>query len=302
MWLATLKAYREFGKAAGDDSIVNEASQLLKTSHDEIIDKLWTGKFFAYGCEPDGSGCLDDTLFTGQLAGQFISRYCGWGDIYSMDKIKKSLDAQFRIPLSSTPDYYANKVWDIRQNKGVDWPQSQCWPFYLESYTAMAGIQAGSVDDGLEIMRHIQLVHLRHGWTWTQNLWNPSDITYMTAPVTWFSTDVLAGAGINIPEKELRLAPIVKSEKVVLPLFYPGFWATLTADPSSEALTLKITKTYKGAKAVFDKVIAEPAGVSADERRRIDIKPFKVREGAVLDLSKYYDEIVCPVIEKPVLQ
>lgn len=46
----------------------------------------------------------------------------------------------------------------------------------------------------MDILKHIQLVHLRQGWTWTQNLWNPSDITYMTAPVTRFSPDVLAGA------------------------------------------------------------------------------------------------------------
>lgn len=46
----------------------------------------------------------------------------------------------------------------------------------------------------MDLLKHIQLVHLRQSWIWTQNLWNPSDITYMTAPVTWFSLDVLAGA------------------------------------------------------------------------------------------------------------
>lgn len=27
---------------------------------------LWNGRFFAYGCEKDGSGRRDDLLFTGQ--------------------------------------------------------------------------------------------------------------------------------------------------------------------------------------------------------------------------------------------
>lgn len=301
VWLATLRAYGEFGRAMGDSTVVAEADSMFNESRREITDKLWTGEYFAYGCEPDGSGCLDDTLFTGQLAGQFLSRYCGWGDIYPADMVKKSLRSQFTIPLSNSPDYYADKVWDIRLNKGIDWPQSRCWPFYLESYTAMAGIQAGFLDDGLEIMRHIQLVHLRHGWTWTQNLWNPSDITYMTAPVTWFSTDVLAGAGINLPERELRLSPVVRDRKVVLPLFYPGFWATLTADPSTRTLLLEVTRTFGDNCAVFDKIVAEPAGVPSSMRNVVHIRPFKVRKGKVLDLSRHWDEIVYPCIEAPVL-
>lgn len=112
-----------------------------------------------------------------------------------MPMTRASVVSQFKISLSKTPDYYANKVWDIGRGHGIDNRGSQCWPFYLESYTAYAAMQAGYYDDALEIMRHIQLVNLRRGWSWCQNLWNPAELTYMTAPVAWFSTDVLAGAG-----------------------------------------------------------------------------------------------------------
>lgn len=301
VWLATLKAYEAFGEAVGDAAIVAESRDLFARSREEAIRKLWNGRFFAYGCEPDGSKRLDCVLFTGQLAGQFLSRYCGWGDIYPMEMVKASLVSQFKISLSKTPDYYANKVWDINLNRGIDWPQSQCWPFYLESYTGLAGIQAGFCRDGMDILRHIQLVHLRQGWTWTQNLWNPSDITYMTAPVTWFSTDVLAGAGVNIPGRVLRLAPVVGGEKVMLPLFFPTFWATLTADPAARRLTLKVTRTFGDRPAVFDKVVAEPVGRAASERREVAIEPFEAVQGRVLDLSRHWDRIVAPALEKPVL-
>ncbi len=301
VWLATLRAYEVFGEAVGEPAIVAEAQDRFARSREEIIRKLWNGRFFAYGCEPDGSKRLDCVLFTGQLAGQFLSRYCGWGDIYPMEMVKASLVSQFKISLSKTPDYYANKVWDINLNRGIDWPQSQCWPFYLESYTGLAGIQAGFYDDGMDVLRHIQLVHLRQGWTWTQNLWNPSDITYMTAPVTWFSPDVLAGAGVNIPGRELRLAPVVGDGKVVLPLYFPTFWATLTADPATRRLTLKVTRTFGEQPAVFERVVSEPIGRAASERRVVAIAPFEVVQGRELDLSSHWDEIVAPAFEPAVL-
>lgn len=303
VWLATLKAYEEIGKAVGDREIVEYSQQQFAVSQKEIIAKLWNGRFFAYGCEPDGSKRLDCVLFTGQLAGQFLSRYCGWGDVYPMDMVKASLVSQFKISLSKTSDYYANKVWDINLGRGIDNKGSQCWPFYLESYTGLTAMQAGFYDDAMDILKHIQLVHLRHGWTWTQNLWNPADITYMTAPVTWFSTDVLAGAGLNVPQKELRLAPIVaNNSKVVLPLFYPTFWATLTADPTTRKLNLEVTRTFPGEPVVIERIISQPAGESAAEGTSTVIAPFTVTTGKALDLSAHWDKIVDhPVLEKAIL-
>ena len=303
VWLTTLRAYEAIGKAIGDESIVKQVQQQFATSQKEALEKLWNGRFFAYGCEPDGSKRLDNVLFTGQLAGQFLSRYCGWGDVYPMDIVKASMISQCKISLSKSPDYYANKVWDINLNRGIDNRGSQCWPFYLESYTALAGMQAGFYEDAMDIMKHIQLVHLRKGWTWTQNLWNPSDITYMTAPVTWFSTDVLAGAGVNIPRKELRLAPVVADDKVIsIPLFYPNFWGVVTADPQKKSITFKITKKYGKERISFNKVISEPAGLSTSEKREIEIKEFVVEEGKTLDLSPYWDRIIDNRLEAPVLQ
>ncbi len=302
VWLTTLKAYEAIGKAVKDEKMIEQAHYQFNISQKEAIDKLWNGRFFAYGCEPDGSKRLDNILFTGQLAGQFLSRYCGWGDIYPMDIIKASLVSQFKISLSQSPDYYANKVWDINLNRGIDNKGSQCWPFYLESYTALAGMQAGFYADAMDIMKHIQLVHLRQGWTWTQNLWNPGDITYMTAPVTWFSTDVLAGAGIHIPQKELRLAPILADGNMIrLPLFYPDFWGMLTADPQKKSLTLNILKRYGKEHISFNKIISQPAGLPTSGKKEIAIKEFVVEEGKTLDLSPYWDLIIDSRLESPLL-
>lgn len=294
IWLATLKAYRQIGIALKRNDIVKYAEKQFDISQKEIIEKLWNGKFFSYGCEPDGSKSLDNILFTGQLAGQFLSRYCGWGDIYPWYMVQSSLETQFKESLSKTPDFYANKVWDLNLGHGIDKKGSQCWPFYLESYTALAGMQAGYFDDAMDILRHIQLVHLRHGYTWTQNLWNPGEVTYMTAPVTWFSTDVLAGAGINVLDKELRLAPIVKgNNKTIYPLFYPRFWGQIEIDPNKKSIVFRITKLFDEKSNIeFTHVKSEHSGKSSLDYNMIEIPVFKVQEGSVLDLSDYYDQIV----------
>ena len=59
MWLTTLKAYEAIGKSIGDAKMVEQAQKQFVVSQKEAIDKLWNGRFFAYGCEPDGSKRLD---------------------------------------------------------------------------------------------------------------------------------------------------------------------------------------------------------------------------------------------------
>lgn len=218
-----------------------------------------------------------------------------------MPMTRASVVSQFKISLSKTPDYYANKVWDIGRGHGIDNRGSQCWPFYLESYTAYTAMQAGYYDDAMEIMRHIQLVNLRRGWSWCQNLWNPAELTYMTAPVVWFSTDVLAGAGLNVPAQELRLAPVVQGcEKAVMPLYYPGFWARLTVDPARRKIGLRIIKTFGERRITLSRIVSEHYGVPAEDRTVIPITPFTIREGAELDLSAHYGKIVQTRTERAV--
>lgn len=288
MYLATLRAAEAAAVATGDSAWAAQCREQFARSQKDMMRLLWNGRFFAYGCDVDGTGRLDSILFTGQLAGEFVSRYCGWGDILPMPVIQSSIKSQFDISLSHTPDFYANKVWDIRLGHGIDQRGSQCWPFYLESYTAYTGIQAGYLDDGLNIMKHIQLVHLRKGLEWCQNLWNPGDITYMTGPVTWFSTDVLTGSGLDLPDGELRLAPGMTGR---FPLFYPGFWAMLSVTESK--ISLEVIKTFPGPAPVIKTIVVEPMGVPTGRGSRISLpSPFVITAGAVLDLTPWYAQLM----------
>ncbi len=280
------------------------------SAHDAIR-ALWNGKFFAYGADLDGLHRRDDIMFSGQLAGQFLSRYLGWGDVYPMSDVKSSVLAQLQSNIAHSPDFYAPKVWSLTNHAAMTDPRrpndpnarSTCWPFYLESYTAMAAIQAGYVNDGLNIMRHIQLVNLRNGWTWTQNLWQPGEVTYMTAPVTWFITDVLAGTSLNLPADTLSLAPVLLpgQDRAVLPVYFPRFWGIITADRKTHQLTFTITKVFSGPTITLRRIIAQPVGKGTDAGRVLEIPSFVIRPGRTLNLSSHWDEIMAGDFEAPLL-
>lgn len=308
---AFLNAGAVLWTAFGDPARAQACRDQEKLSADDAVKALWNGKYFAYGCDLDGGNRRDDIMFSGQLAGQFVSRFCTWGDIFPMDKVRSSLVAQMRTNVLNSPDYYAPKVWLIQENHAMLDPKrpnekntdSTCWPFYLESYTAMPAIQAGYVEDGLSILRHIQLVHLRNGWEWTQNLWRPGELTYVAAPVSWFITDILACAGLDLPDRTLYLSPVMtkSQETVKLPLFYPRFWATVTADRAAHTLTLHIDKLFPGADMTLDRVIAQPVGIPTGEQKAVTIPAFKIAEGATLDLSAHWNDLVGGDFPAPVL-
>lgn len=58
--------------------------------------------------------------------------------------VAAALISMFKTSVSFAPDYYAPKVFDLQMMSSLDMPGSQCWPFYLESYTAMLAVQSGS--------------------------------------------------------------------------------------------------------------------------------------------------------------
>jgi non-lysosomal glucosylceramidase len=303
VYLASLRAGQVLAHALDDRTMDAECRSQFDKTQAGLVKMLWNGRFFAYGADEDGSARRDDRVFTGQLAGQFISRESGWGNIVPWDMVRSSLETQLKTSVAHTPDFYAPKIWDLEMARGVDMPGSRCWPFYLESYTAMAAIQAGFLSDGLEIMRHIQLVHLRHGWTWSQNLWNPGELTYMTAPVTWFITDVLTGFSYDadVGQLVLGLTTLPGQERTVIPLYSPRFWAELEYEPGKHRASLHITKVFGGKKIIFRSLRGEPLGMPANTGEMMAIPAFEVREGNSLDLSPYLLSLARGELQRPVL-
>ncbi len=296
-------------EALGNPHRAGDCREDAQLAANDAIRALWNGRYFAYGADLNGANRRDDIMFSGQLAGQFLSRVSGWRGPFSQEMVSASIVAQLKTNVTASTDLYAPKVWNIKEGRAMLDPRrpgeqntdSTCWPYYLESYTAMAAIQAGYVDDGLEIMRHIQLVHLRNGWTWTQSLWRPGELTYMTAPVTWFITDVLAGSSLNASTGTLSLSPIVRAHenRVDLPIYSSQFWATLTVERKARTVKLRILRTFGSKLPVIKLIEVRPVGTNIDFH--FDIPPFLVREGSTLDLSEHFNTLTAGSINASVL-
>ena len=188
--------------------------------------------------------------------------------------------------------------------------EASTWPFYLESYTAAAAIQAGFVEDGLALIEAIGLLNLRLGLGWAQDLWNPGFLTYVTAPVTWFVPDVLGAFALDASNRTLFLSPTlweVESDgggRVSLPMYFPQFWAVVEASADGSgggALSVKVVKHF-GAPVVIERIVAQPVGKATRDGAAVELaEAFSCATGAVLGLGEHWGSIVQAELQGRVL-
>jgi hypothetical protein len=92
--------------------------------------------------------------------------------------------------------------------------------------------------------------------------------------------DILAGAGLDVAMHTLFLAPTMKKTepRVLLPLYFPSFWATvelLRQSPTSGTITLKVVKQF-GPATVLKQITAHPIGVATANGTTFALQqPFK---------------------------
>ncbi len=323
VWLNMLDIAVDWAALMNDTALSDDYQSEFALSYADVnklygehSSSLGLGGYYAFGSDAkyiatDGqSGTIrSEVMFSGAMAGQFISRYSGRGDVLPFDQFVSHMNTFLRTSIQGSNDYYAPKVYNLRTGQDMDNAGSRCWPFYLDSYGGMAAIQAGYLEDGLEVLLHTMLVDLRQGYMWTQNLWNRGYVTYMTAPVSWFINDVLAGAALNVPDKTITLGPSCPADSGVgigdhlkVTLYYPKYWAELDYRPSDGVLTYTILKTFYNdgeAPILIDTVIASPAGKASEEAKSISLgRDFAIIEGAVLDLSAHVNDFAGSTHEK----
>ena len=319
VYALALEACRVLAAASGDTALAATCVRDRDAVTAEAAAALFvpSAGFFAYGAQLDGSGRADGILFGGQAAGAFLGRHAGWGDVgAAFNATAASLRAQLALQVAPSLGWYAPKVFNLTSGARAVDPRSgapsSTWPFYLESYTALAALQAGFVDDGLALLLAVQDVNLRLGLAWCQNLWNPGFITYVAAPVSWFALDVLAGAGLDAVGGVLTLSPLVRpgdAGAVSLPVFFPQAWGVVDArraPGSGGSLRFTVTRVFEdvagGAPVVVRAVSAAPLGTPASTPTVVALPaPFVFSAGAVLDLSSHFDALVGPVLRPRVL-
>ena len=298
VYLLMLKMAARAAEINGDGDTAGYYRSQAEITYD-TIGRLYISEdeehgYYSIGADPEMKTLSRDVIFSGLTGGQFLSRYCGWGDILPFDNITKSVYKLLTTSVQSAKDYYAPKIYNLVTEQSLDNPSSSCWPFYHDCYVGMGAIQQGYAEDGLKIIEHTQKVHMRNGWLWSQNLWSPNYCTYMTAPVMWFFFDVLAGTAVDVNNHRLTLGPSVISadKKLDIPLFYPKFWAYFKLDADKKTASLEITKTIGEEKYYIDTLVGLPNGVPESGKKTAALKkPFEIKSGAVLDLTGYYDII-----------
>jgi len=317
MYPLALEAARILLAAAGDEAAAAAAARDRDAATAQYAAALFNGRFFAYGAQLNGTGRTDDIIFGGQTAGQMLGRHAGWGDVGAQFNLTASaLRAQLVRQVAPSFSFFAPKVFNLTSGARAVDPRngrvSSTWPFYLESYTALAALQAGAVDDALALVRHVQLVQARLGLTWAQNLWNPGFITYVAAPVSWFVTDVLAGAALDAPAQTLSLAPFVRAgdaRNTTFAVYFPQAWVEVAAQRApggggGGALTLRVLRAFPDVAPppTVARVRAAPLGTPAAAAATVELPaPWRMEEGAVLDLSAHFEQLVAPVLADPVL-
>ncbi len=323
VWMNMLDIAADWATLMGEDAdaaaweaelpVVAAEVDLLYGEHQS---ELGLEGFYAFGTTPDyiaSNGetgeIKSDIMFSGAMAGQFISRYSGLGDIVPFDQFVSHMKTFLVTSIQKTNDYYAPKVYNIRTDQNLDMTASSCWPFYLDSYGGMAAIQAGYLADGLTVLYHTMRVHLNLGYMWSQNLWTPGYATYMTAPVSWFLNDVLAGSALDVPTGALTLGPscvasvgIGVGDELRVTLYYPKYWAEIKYCPAEGVFTYTITKTFydEGEQPIaISNVVAAPAGIATAEASTIMLDaPFAIVRGAVLDLSAHIAQFEGETLDK----
>ncbi|MBR4000205.1 MAG: hypothetical protein IKI93_17900, partial [Clostridia bacterium] len=295
VWLLMLKIGAKWAEVYGDSETAEAylREYELASADTAVLYGDWNEDhpaYYAFGSDGEfirskgkNGHAETDVMFSGAMAGQFMSRYLGLGDVIPFGSFVSHIKAFLETSVQNSRDYYAPKVYNIRTEQDMDNDGSRCWPFYLESYGAMAAVTAGYADDGMKIQKHVMEVDLRLGFMWTRNLWNRGYVTYMTAPVTWMIGDVLAGCAVDIPDRTLTLGCVYEG---VIPLNYPNFSAVLTNQDGK--MTFAVAETFSEDCGVIEKIRINPVGKAYEEGMNIDlVNPFVIEKGAVLDLSDY---------------
>lgn len=117
MFLMGLEASIRAGKALGNAAMVDDAMKMRETAARGYMG-LWNGRFFSYGANRGSKELINDRFHQGQVGGQSLTRYCGWGDIVPMPMLDAVFTSQCKLVLSQVPDYYADKVWNLTTSSG----------------------------------------------------------------------------------------------------------------------------------------------------------------------------------------
>ncbi len=288
-YLGALRAGMAMARVQNDAALEKTYENQFLATQASMMKHLWNGKYFAKHRQ-SGTGKMNPNSFIAQLAGDWLSRLSGAGRTLPPD-ITESVIRE--IIARNVRPFFPVPPMEVTPDGRI--AVKPCYILQHEPYAGCEAINEGYTDDGLEVIRRIFEV----AWVTNLNPWRGNlDYTaphgsaggligYMTAPTTWHVLNALSGTTIDVPAAQLTIAP--KAGRMLselhMPIFFSRFWLWMDYVPGRE-LTLKVIRTF-GEPVTIETVRAdyESAPVKLP-------KPFPIKTGKTLDLSRYLDKLV----------
>jgi non-lysosomal glucosylceramidase len=93
LWLASLKAAVEMGKAVGDPTAAKKYQAWYDKAQPNFVKELWNGEYFNYETE----SAYKTNVMADQLVGQWYANLCGLGQIVPREMTRKTLAKIFKL-------------------------------------------------------------------------------------------------------------------------------------------------------------------------------------------------------------
>ncbi len=253
-----------------------------------INEALWMEKEGFFRSTPD-----KDTVFTAALAGDWAARYSGLAPVVLPARAARHLALQYRVLIEGAQKKAEAKgrfarPWseafaDGREKKNIlGFFQGNIHLVYIWqvlSYQAMEHVYLGQADKGLEVMKMVYDRIYKKGHAWGAGLMGDADSVYMTHPVIWALWNAFTGAALDVPGKMLTLGPrpLPGESKLVMPFFFPGFWAMMEHEKESGLTRIEVRKHF-GEPVVIERIRHTP--FDGDEQMIKLESPLEMKAGA----------------------
>lgn len=301
VYAAALQGATELAAVQNDSAMYELGRQRLSRVLATMRQKLWTGQFFAKCYLPDRNAVVP-TIFTAQLAGDWMMRMAGLPRLASEAETRVSLESLFKVNGQRSPWAFADEFMPDGSAHN-----DRCWLTYQWTYFAGVAMAEGCADDALEtVWRTYDAIWRRLKNPWgiylnlmpTQTDFSQSGGSYMSAMAGWWWFHQFSGATVDVPGQTLWLSPRTTTTlgELHMPIFFPRAWFWLDYAPAKNIFQIKVLRHF-GEPMVFRRVAGDPNVAAVDLPAA-----WTAKQDAVLDLAAWRDKLVTVTPRPPIVE
>lgn len=312
MYMASLAALERVARRKGDAAYADELLQRRKTSAETLIRENWTGEYFKcwthkahhdWDNGPRAHGESSDTIHISQLAGQWYASMMGLGYLLPKDKMESALKVITENNHAKVNGAAPIEFAPAKDGKPESYGES--WPHYATTYYVALSIYENCKDEGMEQFYKFWRVLLKNNARWDCGLGIAGENNetvggrwYMTNTAGWFCMLALAGVWIDIPEKELMIAPNLPPQMgnklEAIPVFGNTFKARVDHEKTASGFTSCFTVTECTSPLCFESIKLRFEAGKAPRNVAVYVKGEKAKESAVYDVENGYATVKAP--------